>query len=202
MAANSSGPPTRPTLLFRIRDPHDHAAWTTFVDVYGPLIYARCRRRGLQPVDAENVTQTVFVTLSQAIGQYQPDKGRFRSWLGRIVRNAIHRARQGPREVTGWGHGDEEDPLESEAARQEDSAWAEEFNHHIYQTALDRTRGHFEDQTWRAFDLVWQQNLSAGEAARRLRVPIDRVYVAKSRVLDRLRQEIEHLAADSALLAG
>jgi RNA polymerase sigma-70 factor (ECF subfamily) len=67
-------------------------------------------------------------------------------------------------------------------------------------TALERSRPHFEEQTWRAFELAWLEKRTAAEVAELLKVPIDRVYVAKSRVLERLQQEVQELAEDSSLL--
>ena len=64
-----------------------------------------------------------------------------------------------------------------------------------------RSRPHFEEQTWRAFERAWLENRPAAEVAAELNVPIDRVYVAKSRVLERLQQEVQELAEDS-ILAG
>jgi RNA polymerase sigma-70 factor (ECF subfamily) len=189
-------------LLLRIRDPRDAQAWQTFVDVYGRLVYRHCRSRGLRHEDAENVTQEVFALVSRAIRgfDYRPELGRFRDWLGTVTRNEINRSlKKESRAARGGGAGLEEQALESLAARAEDTAWAEEFNVHLLATALARTRPHFEEQTWRAFERVWLDQLPAAEVARELNVAIDRVYVAKSRVLGRLQQEVQELAEDSVL---
>jgi RNA polymerase sigma-70 factor (ECF subfamily) len=202
MAARSSGSSTRPSLLLRIRDPRDSEAWQTFVDVYGRLVYRHCRNRGLRHEDAENVTQEVFAQVSQSIRgfDYQPDLGRFRDWLGTVTRNEIHRFRKkDSRAVHGSGGAEEEPVLGSTPARGEDTEWTETFNAHLLAAALARTRPHFEEQTWRAFELAWLEKRPAAQVARELKAPIDRVYVAKSRVLERLQQEVQELAADSAL---
>src|SRR5262249_9615845 len=93
MAVDSSGSPTRPSLLLRIRDPRDVEAWQTFVEVYGRLVYRHCRSKGLRHQDAENVTQEVFAQISQSIRafDYHPDLGRFRDWLGTVTRHEVHR---------------------------------------------------------------------------------------------------------------
>jgi len=205
MAANSSGSSTRPSLLLRVRDPRDAEAWQTFVDVYARLVYRHCRGRGLRHEDAENVTQEVFAQVSQSIRRfdYRPDVGRFRGWLGAVTRNEVNRfLRKDSQAVHGSGGGEGEDGLGRAAARVEDTAWAEEFNAHLLATALARSRPHFEEQTWRAFELVWLDKRPATEVARELGVPIDRVYVAKSRVLERLQQEVRELAEDSTLFGG
>jgi RNA polymerase sigma-70 factor (ECF subfamily) len=202
MATDSSGASTRPSLLLRVRDPRDAEAWQTFVDVYGRLVYRHCRGQGLRHEDAENVTQEVFAQVSESIRRfdYQPEVGRFRGWLGTVTRNEINRFRKkDARAVHGSGGTEAEHGLDRAAARAEDTAWAEEFNAHLLATALARSRPHFEEQTWHAFELVWLDKRSALEVAQELGVPIDRVYVAKSRVLERLEQEVRDLAEDSTL---
>src|SRR5579864_458583 len=91
--AESASPETRPSLLLQLRDPADLAAWRSFVGVYGPLVYGLCRRGGLRHEDAEDVTQEVFGRVAKAIRsfEYQPEVGRFRSWLGTLVRNEVNR---------------------------------------------------------------------------------------------------------------
>jgi RNA polymerase sigma-70 factor (ECF subfamily) len=189
-------------LLLRIRDPRDAEAWKTFVDVYGRLVYRHCRSRGLRHEDAENVTQEVFALVSRAIRafDYRPELGRFRDWLGTVTRNEINRfLKKESRAARGGGGAAEEQALDGIAARGEDTAWTEEFNAHLLATALARSRPHFEEQTWRAFELVWLDQRSAAEVAQELNVAIDRVYVAKSRVLERLQQDVQELAEDSML---
>jgi len=202
MGTHSSGSSTPPSLLLRIRNPRDAEAWKTFVDVYGRLVYRHCRSRGLRHEDAENVTQEVFAQISRSISgfDYRPELGRFRDWLGTVTRNEINRfLKKEARVARGGGGTEEERVLDSVAARGEDTAWTEEFNAHLLATALARSRPHFEDQTWRAFELVWLEKRPAAEVAEELKVPIDRVYVAKSRVLERLQQEVQELAEDSIL---
>jgi RNA polymerase sigma-70 factor (ECF subfamily) len=203
MAAHSSGSFTRASLLLRVRDSSDTEAWNTFVDIYGRLVYRHCRGRGLSHQDAENVTQEVFAQVSQSIRafDYQPELGRFRDWLGTVTRHEINRfLKKESRAVHGCGGADEGPGLDGLASHEEDSAWTEELNAHLLDTALARSRPHFEDHTWRAFELVWLENRPAIQVAQELQVPIDRVYVAKSRVLERLEQEVQELAADSAMI--
>jgi RNA polymerase sigma-70 factor (ECF subfamily) len=195
MTPSASGPPTRPTLLRRIRNRQDHEAWTSFVTIYTPLIYGHCRKRGLQEEDARDVTQEVFVKVWKF--EYQPEKGRFRSWLGTVTWRAIRRKQRQRREVNGRGTVEGEDLLDQETARQEESALEADINRYLFETALARVRPHFADPTWRAFELAWCQDRPAAEVAHELGIPIDHVYVAKHRVLKRLREEIEHLAEDT-----
>src|SRR5947199_835828 len=82
---------TRPSLLVRLRDARDAAAWARFVDVYAPLVYGFARKHGLQDADAADLTQDVLRRVSQAAGrlEYDPERGSFRGWLFTVVRNAL-----------------------------------------------------------------------------------------------------------------
>jgi RNA polymerase sigma factor (sigma-70 family) len=202
MTDSGSGFSTRPSLLLRLRDPQDAAAWRTFVDVYGPLVYGHARRRGLAHEDAEDVTQKVFARVAEAIRSfnYQRDLGRFRDWLGTIVRNEINRFLK--KDIgTAHGQGGQEDrTIANVAAPAADTVWTAEFNAHILQVALQRCRPRFEPATWQAFERVWLQHVPASQVAAEMRQPIDWVYVAKSRVLKQLAHEVQELAYDAALI--
>jgi RNA polymerase sigma-70 factor (ECF subfamily) len=198
MTEDHSALHTRPSLLIRLRDSRDSEAWSTFVDTYAPLIHRYCRRRGLQDSDAADITQEVLVQVSRSVRSfdYQRERGRFRDWLGSVTHSKLARhARSGSRVVSGAG-GSATDPLDQVASPEQDSEWAEEFNAQVLRVALERIRVHFEPPTWRAFELAWCQDRPAPEAARELGLTASAVYVAKSRVLKRLREEILSLAED------
>jgi RNA polymerase sigma-70 factor (ECF subfamily) len=190
---------TPPSLLVRIRDARDAASWQTFVDLYAPLIYRYCRRRGLQEADAADVSQDVLLQVARSIRtfEYQPERGRFRDWLGVVTRGKVVRWRERhDRSVNGAGGRDSGDALAVAVAPEADSEWTAAFNAHVLRAALERIRPHFEPATWRAFELEWLENRPAAEVARTLDLPVTAVYVAKSRVLKRLRDEVLLLAED------
>src|SRR5436305_180592 len=84
-------PSTRASLLVRLRDPRDGAAWREFVDLYAPLVYGYARKRGLQDADAADLTQEVLRAVAGAVGrlEYDPARGAFRNWLFTVVRRKL-----------------------------------------------------------------------------------------------------------------
>lgn len=182
---------TSASLLIRIRDPQDRDAWTTFVAVYSPLVRRYCVRKGIQAADAADVTQEVMgrVTKSIATFEYDPLRGRFRSWLGTLIAREIatHKARDG-RRPNGLMF-----PEETAAP---DRLWDDEFTDHVLAVAMDRCRGEFEATTWAAFEATWVREEPPAEVASRLGLAVHAVYVNKSRVLKRLETEIRLLADD------
>jgi RNA polymerase sigma-70 factor (ECF subfamily) len=195
---------TRPSLLVRIRDAEDDESWRTFVDLYAPLIYRYCRLRGLQDADAADVGQEVLAQVAQTIRrfEYQPERGRFRDWLGTVTRNKVARFLevQG-RPARGVGGTESDGVLDALGAPGGDSAWDAEFHAHVLRTALTRIRPRVEPATWDAFQRVWIDGQAPLQAARELGIPIDAVYLAKSRMLRRLRDEVVAIAEDMPIYA-
>jgi RNA polymerase sigma-70 factor (ECF subfamily) len=187
---------TRPSLLLRIRDPQDAKAWETFTTTYAPLVVGFCRRRGLQGADADDVTQEVFTRLSRTIRgfEYEPARGRFRDWLGTMVHNEICRFVNRHQRHMGAGADVPTVELEQPAASAIGPEWEEHFHTHILACALDEIRSQFEPQTWLAFELVWLRDQPSAKVAADLNMDVAAVYVAKSRVLRRLREKLLELS--------
>lgn len=189
---------TKPSLLLRIRDAGDSTSWNEFAQIYGPVIRSYCRRRGLQPTDADDVVQEILAQVARSIGtfEYEPQRGRFRDWLGIVTRNKITRFFESKgREGSTIGNF-KSAQLE---ASSEDPEWSANLHACILEVALVRIRVGFEPSTWDAFERIWCVGLPAPEVARTLGMTIDAVYAAKSRVLRRLREEVLSLADDLPL---
>jgi RNA polymerase sigma-70 factor (ECF subfamily) len=185
-------PLTRPSLLVRIRDASDREAWRQFVEVYAPLVYRFARGRGLQDADAADLTQEVLQAVSAASKRlvYDPTRGTFRAWLYTVARNKLRNfllARQRRR--------DDADPalLEEQPAREEMEQWEREYERRLFDWAAEQVRGQFRDTTWQAFWTIAVEDRPPAEAAAELGISVGAVYIAKSRVLARLREEIQRL---------
>ena len=87
----SSSPETRPSLLIRVRDPADKAAWQEFVEIYRPVILRLAEQKGMQAADAEDVAQEVLAAVAKAIAEreHDPQRAKFGTWLHRVAYNAI-----------------------------------------------------------------------------------------------------------------
>ena len=188
--------------MARLRKGSDDGAWRLFVDLYTPLVFRFCHQRGLQDADADEVTQAVMARVFKAIGRftYDPQRGRFRNWLGLIAAREIarHRARSArPGQGSGAGQGEY---LAAQVAGTDDSDWLEQFNAHVLKIALQRIRHEFDEPTWQAFDSTWIGNVKPQAAAAQLERPVAWVYKARFSVLKRLRREVQFLTEDAASL--
>ena len=187
---------TSSSLLERLRQPADQEAtrqaWERFVKLYTPLIYHWARRLGLSHQDAPDFVQDAFSGLLQKLPEftYDPHK-RFRGWLWTVTLNQWRANRRQPGPVAA----EEIAPhLENLAGPDEIGAVDEvEYRQYLVGRALKLMQAEFQPTTWQA---CWEQVVSeksGAEVAEQLGMSVGAVYVAKSRVLRRLRQELSGL---------
>jgi RNA polymerase sigma-70 factor (ECF subfamily) len=184
-------------LLVRIRNNEDREAWQQFVDLYAPIIFQLARRRGLQDADAADVTQEVFRSVAGAVKtlEYDSQRGAFRGWLYTVTRNKLNDF-QSSRRRRDQGIGDTANQMllqEKAAPDEEADVWNREFQQRLFSWAAEQIRRECKDSTWRAFWLMVVEGKSGAEAAEALGMTVGAVYVAKSRVLARVKKQIDEL---------
>jgi RNA polymerase sigma-70 factor (ECF subfamily) len=186
-------PTTRPSLIVRIRDLKDEEAWRQFVGLYTPLVYRYARKRGLQDADAADLAQDVLRALAAGGIDYDPQRGPFRAWFYGLARHKLcdFLAAQA-RACRGTGDTFAQQRLAEEPAPTEEAViWDLEYERRLFEWAVDQVRGEFRNQTWQAF---WQsavQGKQAKDIAAALGMSLGAVYIAKSRVLARVKKEIQ-----------
>jgi RNA polymerase sigma-70 factor (ECF subfamily) len=190
-------PSTRPSLLIRIRDHRDVEAWRQFVDLYAPLIYRLARRRGLQDADAADLTQEVLQKVSHAAARlnYDACKGTFRGWLFTITQNRVTtflgRKRRLPQTRQDQGF------FEAQPAREEEKLlWEQEYEQRLFDWAAEQVRDCFQERTWQAFWQTAVDGRTPAQAAMELGISVGAVYIARSRVLNRLRERIQEVVGE------
>jgi len=189
-------PVTRASLLIRLRDRTDQTAWNEFVTVYGPVIYQFARNRGLQDADAADMMQDVLRSVTGAIDRldYDPRQGRFRGWLFTITRNRVMTllaSRKG--KARGTGNSDVNSLLAAQPDQHGgiDQDWELEYRRSQTALAMEQVRTEFSDKVWSAFWKTAVDAEPADAAGRELGMSTGAVYVAKSRVLARLREVVQ-----------
>ena len=190
-------PLTRASLLVRLRDGTNHLAWQEFVTLYSPVVYGFARKRGLQDADAADLMQDVLRSISSAIGRldYDRSQGTFRGWLFTITRNKIFN-HLSARRIRPQASGDsttsrlldsQPDPDSSDGA----DTWEMEYQRRLASMAMERIQSEFQAKTWRAFWLTAVEGRAVAEVAKEVDLSPGAIYVAKSRVLARLKDEVE-----------
>jgi len=182
---------TRASLLTRVRDPSDQAAWREFEARYGDLILGYARARGLQHADAEDVRQGVLVKLSRTLRgfEYQPARGRFRDYLRRVVRTVLIDERSRPNALRNAVDGSMIEAVSTEDPDVPDVLWEREWTDHHYRRALRTIRETFEPRSVELFErLVAGEDLAA--LAARFGTSEQAVHKVKQRIRERMKELI------------
>jgi RNA polymerase sigma-70 factor (ECF subfamily) len=197
----NASPSTRYSLLLRIADPQNHAAWLEFVAIYEPLVYRLARRRGLQDADAKNLCQEVFQVVAKSARRWTPDasRGSFRGWLFRVARNLIIDSfRQQKRQAAGTGNSDVQRLLEDipAVAGEEERLIEIEYRRHLFYAAARSVETEFSASTWQAFWRTAVQSRGVAEVATELGLSSGAVYIARSRVVARLCRRVKEIEGE------
>ncbi|MEZ6137679.1 MAG: sigma-70 family RNA polymerase sigma factor [Pirellulaceae bacterium] len=187
---------TRASLLIRIRSKEDQTAWKEFVHIYAPLIYGFARKQGLQDADAADVAQDVMTSINLAVSnfEYEPQKGRFRSYLYKATHNQICKIWKLNAGKIGTGNSAVHLMLsQAPASNEDEELWNRQHKWRLFEWAAEKVRAEFETSTWQAFTLTSIDHLKPAEAAERLNISVGAVYIAKSRVIKRIRETVREI---------
>jgi len=180
------------SLLQRLKRPDEPAAWRRFVSLYAPLIFYWGRGQGLSEADAADLVQEVLAILIVKLPDFQYDPSRrFRGWLRTVTLNKAkdiqrrnHRAPETGQSAT----------LQHVAAPSDVNLFEEqEYQSFLVTRALELLQSEFRDSTWRAGWLQLVEGRIAADVAAELGITLNAAYVAKCRIVRRLREELAGL---------
>lgn len=189
---------TSASLLDRLRRRPDDASWRRLIDLYTPLIRNWLRRHAMQDQDCDDLVQEVLSVVVRRLPQFEHSgrPGAFRTWLRNITGYCMRDFWRGQRyRPTATGDSNFQQLL----AQMEDpdsglsQLWNKEHDLHVTRRLLEMLQSQFEPRTWTAFRRVALEGASPDAVAAELGVTVNAVFIAKSRVLARLRQEAEGL---------
>ncbi len=186
-------PDTKSLLLQNIQSFDDREAWDEFVAIYRPAIYRMARRRGMQDFDAQDLAQDVLVRVARAIDQWVPQPGvRFRHWLRKVASNAILSAISRAPQDRPLGGTDPMNDLAQQPEIQQvlSHELDREAEREQFLRAAAIVQRDVNAETWQAFELTVVEGLDCEQAAQQMSKSIGTIYAARSRVLKRLKAEI------------
>jgi RNA polymerase sigma-70 factor (ECF subfamily) len=198
-------PATRYTLIARLCDPEDSVAWGEFVAIYEPLIHRLGRIKGLQDADARDLAQEVFQAVARAIEGWEPGRGSFRGWISRIARNLLVNflTRRRYRSIGSGGTSLRDFLAAVPSADPSATALFEaERERRLFEWAAEDIRGEFAPATWQAFWRTAVEGARPADVAAALGLSVGAVYIARSRVLSRLKGRVRQLSEDGGDLPG
>ena len=189
--------PTRASLLQRLKDWGDQTSWQDFFDTYWNLIYGMATKGGLAPAEAEDVVQETMISVAKQMPgfKYDPSMGSFKGWLLVVTRSKIldHlRARKLP----GRSAATEADHAALEGMNGEsefEKSWDAEWENNLLHAAVNKARRRLDPQQYQIFDFAVNKAWPPERVAKMLSVSVNQVYLAKHRVTEAIKQEVERL---------
>ena len=184
---------TSQSLLLRLRQAQDQQAWSRFVELYTPLLFYWARKTGLQPQDASDLVQEILTIVFRKIPDfdYNPKKS-FRSWLRTVTLNKYREFCRKKSVSKLAASGSIVDRV-SDYRCSAESTWDLSYHRSLFATAMNELEGEFRPKTWKALRKFVLENRPAAEIASETGVSVWTIYAAKSRLLARLREELDGL---------
>jgi len=196
----SPAPETRPSLLIRVRDPADRAAWQEFVEIYRPVILRLAQHKGMQAADADDIAQEVLTAVAKAVERWEhdPKRAKFRTWLQRVANNAILDALARAKPDRAAGGSSVQAALTQEESRHgpDSDLLRLEYRREVFRWAARQVRNEFRQDTWDAFWLTAVEGRSVEVVAKELAKDAGAVYAARSRIVRRIRKKAAEYEQD------
>ncbi len=192
-------PETRYTLIGKLRNSQDEQAWEEFAGLYQPVVFRIAVAKGLQHADATDVTQEVLAKVANAIEKFSPRSGSsFRAWLYQITRNlVIDFLRQRAKRPVLYDDQVLQAIVDHKPAERFALQFQQEFQKQIFWIVAQQVKGQVQPATWTAFWESEIQRKSIDEVAELTGMTAGAIYVARSRVIARMRQEVQKRMAET-----
>ena len=185
---------TTTAMLDALHNPSDVAAWEEFDVRYRPVLIGFARNLGLDDADAADVAQETLTRFLEQYrdGRYQRERGRLGAWLVGIARYRILdlRRKHGRRPLRG-----ESAMIDLDDEKGMTEVWDEERRKAVLRQAMDRLRSgsRTDEKTIRAFEMLFVHGMNPQAVADELEMSVQGVYVAKSRIAERLQKLVTQI---------
>ncbi len=190
---------TRRSLLSRLRDWDDGESWRDFFDIYGRFIYRIAHKSGLNDSEAQDVVQETLIAVAKQMPgfKYDPAIGSFKGWLHQITRRRVvdHLRKRSPElQIASVGPtGQAVDGYPDHAGSGFESLWEEEWQKHVFHSAVQRVKRRVQARQFQMFDLFVTLQWPIKTVMSTLGVNAAQVYMAKMRVSRMIKEEVKLL---------
>ena len=191
--------PTRATLIQRLKNWQDESSWQEFFDTYWSLIYGVAVKGGLTRAEAEDVVQETLISVAKHMPtfQYDPAIGSFKAWLlnmtrWRITDHLRKRKHQGQAESPEGDEGEIVQEVE-QLSHDLEKLWDQEWEGNLLHAAIAKARRRIDPHQFQIFDFYVNKDWAPEKVAKSFSIPIAQVYLAKHRVTEAIREEVERL---------
>ena len=194
---------TRATLILRLKNWQDQASWQEFFDTYWRLIYGVARKAGMTDSEAQDVVQETMLAVAKHMPKftYDPNLGSFKAWLLNMTRWRILDQFRKRRTVEATPPDTEGsttrtsfiDRVADPASKQFDQVWELDWQQNLLIAALDHVKRRMDPQKYQIFDLYVNKGWAPEKVAQRFGIAVDQVYLAKHRITQAIKSEVERL---------
>lgn len=198
--------PTRATLLYRLKNLQDQASWQDFFDTYWKLIYGVALKSGLMETEAQEVVQETMISIAKHMPsfKYNSQNGSFKAWLLNMTRWRVadqFRKRKlitSPSNYNGTSETNisVEDVLDR-ASLDMDTIWDAEWENNLMEAAMVRVKHRLDPEKYQIFDFYVNKTWTPDKVATRFGISVAQVYLAKHRVIEIIKQEVERLSREA-----
>ncbi|MGJ8726423.1 MAG: RNA polymerase sigma factor [Roseibacillus sp.] len=190
---------TRETLLLRLRRPEDQESWAEFTEIYTPLLYGYCQKREISHADTADIIQDVMRSVSIAMEkfEYDPARGKFKGWLFTAVRHAVGKHfRKASRRPLSIAETAMLQSLDERVDNSQEEEWETDYQRQLLSWAVEKVKPEFNPRIWQAFEATALNERPPDEVAAEMGMTKNAIAVAKSRVLQRLREKVQSVDAE------
>ena len=189
--------PTSQTLIVRSFDLNDSQAWEELVEHYRKFIYHVLNQLNVSSNDIDDIFQQVLIQLANNLSTYDSKKGRFRTWLSTVIRNAAYMHFR--KQKTKNNHLN----IFTELVEREDKYKVTqiedfietEWTNYVMEQAMQNIKSIFKGQAIEVFEKSLDGQ-SAAEIAEEVGLTVSSVYTLKKRVKKRLYMEVRAIVSD------
>ncbi len=183
---------TPASLLYRRRQPNEVTAWGRFVDLYTPLLFHWSKKFGLQESDSADLVQDVFLILWRKLPEFEYDSGKsFHAWLKTIFLNR-YRSRMWQRGAAN-GNSSNLSSADVSVADFSDQLADEDDTRYLIRRAFRLIETEFSALQQQVFREYVLEEQPPEQVAGKLGISPGTVYSIKSKILSRLRQELQQI---------
>lgn len=181
--------PTRASLLARLKNWKDQSSWEDFFETYWRLIFGVAIKRGLTNSEAQDVVQETMISVAKHMPafQYDPAIGSFKGWLLNMTRwriaDQLRKRTSAPATLD----------LNGETSSDMEKVWDDEWEKNLLELATQKARRRLDPKQYLIFDYYVNKGWEPERVADTLSVSINQVYLAKHRVTDAIKEEVERL---------
>jgi RNA polymerase sigma factor (sigma-70 family) len=194
---------TRTTLLERLKDWRDNPSWQEFFDTYWKLIYGFAIRSGLNQAEAQDVVQETMLSVAKNIPTFKYDRtiGSFKHWLLNMTRWRISDQVRKRKNLV--AEADQDSPSETKTGRVNrvpdpasldlDALWETEWEKTLLEAAVTKVKRQLDPEKYQIFDLLVNKEWPPQKVADTFAMTVNQVYLAKHRVTELIKEEVERL---------